>query len=90
MPTAEQMRTDYDWFSLGYDETDRPLSLDEAISRAEALRSVDKKHLYRIVPVDRDHTFFRVEVVSQERVYADFLAKMSEWVGKRLTRLTAR
>jgi hypothetical protein len=84
------MKTDYDWFSFNYEEPEKNLTLDEAIARAKVLRSADKTRIYRVVPIDSDHSAFRVEAVSQERVYADFLTRASKWASKFLTHLTAR
>jgi hypothetical protein len=85
---ALEMQTDYDLFS--YEESDQPLSLGEAISRAGALRALDKSHIYRVVPVDQSQTGFRVQIVSREQVRADFLARISAWLARRIANFSAR
>lgn len=87
MPTLEK-QTDYDLFN--YDESNEPLSLEEAMNRAASLRSADRLHVYRIIPTDTNQTGFRVQAVSQDEVYANFLSRLSAWLGKRIAGLSAR
>jgi hypothetical protein len=87
LPTLET-QTDYDLFN--YEESDQPLSLGEAMSRAATLRDVDKSRIYRIVPVDSNQSGFRVQIVSREQVYADFLSRISAWLGRRIANLSSR
>jgi hypothetical protein len=82
LPTLET-QTDYDLFD--YEDSDQPLSLEEAISRASRLRSLDKSRVYRVVPVDTSQTGFRVKAVSREEIQADFFARLYTWISRRLT-----
>jgi hypothetical protein len=87
LPTLET-QTDYDLFN--YEESDQPLSLGEAINHAATMRAADKSHVYKVIPVDRNQTGFRVQAISREQVYADFLSRISAWLGKRIANLSAR
>lgn len=87
METLES-KTDYDLFD--YENSTQPLSLDEAIKVAGALRAADKSHGFRIVPTDEKQTGFRVEAVSRERLYADFLAMISTFVNGFLAKRNPR
>jgi hypothetical protein len=87
METLES-HTEYDLFD--YENSAQPLSLDEAIKVARALRVADKSHRFRIVPTDDKETGFRVEAISQERLYADFLAMVSTFLNRFLAKRTAR
>ena len=87
MPTVmEPSHADYDQFRMDYQEPDQGITLDEAVARAVKLRSADKSHVYRVMPANDDQTTFRIEIISQERVYANFLARMSAWITRRLSR----
>jgi len=63
-----------------------PLPLDEALRKAAALRTTDKSHFHRIVPVDVNMSGFRIESVSREQAYADIVIRANELVNRFLRR----
>jgi len=77
---------DYESFSLK-DWDSRPLSLDEAVKKAENLRSLGTVGFFRIVPVDQNMTAFRVRVVTpqeaRDRLSCRFNALRSKWLSLR-------
>jgi hypothetical protein len=76
--------TDYESFTLK-DWDSEPVSLDEAIKKADALRSAGKTFC-RVVPVDPAMSGFRVEVVTpdevRERFYSRFAAFRAKWLSR--------
>ena len=77
--------TDYDLFD--YRHADEPsLTLEDAMQKAAALRKVDKTHFHRIVPTDGAMTDFRIESVSRDQVFADFVTRASDLFGRALRR----
>lgn len=85
METIES-RTDYDLFDY---ESDK-LSLGEAIKLAQSLRSVDRSHRFRIVPANNEQTSFRVEVVEQGNLYANFLGSIAGFIARATGRAVGR
>ena len=78
---------DYDLFDYRHAD-EKPLTLDEAVKKAAALRSSEKMHFHRIVPVDTTLTTFRVESVSREEAYADIRIRVANLFSKVLRRRT--
>lgn len=77
--------TDYDRFD--YEHADEPsLTLEEAIRKAAALRRADKTHFHRIMPTDGTMTSFRIDSVSRDQAYADFVARAEELFRSALRR----
>ena len=77
--------TDYDLFD--YRHADEPsLTLEDAMQKAAALRKVDKTHFHRIVPTDGTMASFRIESVSRDQAFADFVARASDLFGRALRR----
>lgn len=74
---AERMEsaTDYERFSYeNFDES--PLTLEEAVRKANILRSHDSQHVYRVVPFDDELKGFYVESASKTELYANFLSRI--------------
>jgi len=88
MPTLMESM-EYDLFDYRHSD-EVPLSLDEAMKKAAALRSSDKSHFHRIVPTDENMNGFRVESVSREQAYADVISRANEVVNRLLRRARAR
>jgi shikimate 5-dehydrogenase len=66
--------TDYDRF--GYKHFDeQPLSLEEAVKKAQDLRSRDQHNVYRVMPLDEEMMQFCVEKVGKSELYADLLSR---------------
>ena len=77
--------TDYDRFD--YRHADEPaLSLEDAIKKVAELRRADKAHFHRILPTDGNMTAFRIDSVSRDQVYADFVTRASDLFGRALRR----
>ena len=77
--------TEYDRFDYRY--ADEPaLTLEEVIRKAAKLRKTDKTHFHRIVPTDASMTHFRIESVSREQAYADFIIRASDLRNRALRR----
>ncbi len=66
--------TDYDVFDYKHIE-ERPATLQEAISKASNLRTSDKSHFHRILPVDESLSGFKVVSISKEEVMAEMASK---------------
>lgn len=80
--------TDYERFEYKhYDET--PLTLEEAVKKAQALRSGDEDSVYRVMPLDDEMTYFYVDRIAKGELYASLLSRVSEMWG-RLFSLTSR
>jgi hypothetical protein len=77
--------TDYGSFSLR-DWDAKPLSLDEAIQKANAVRSGDGRMFCRVLPTDPSMTGFRVEVLSPEQVQADFACRLASFRSRWMRR----
>jgi hypothetical protein len=84
MPTLEAQ--DYERFS--FDE--HPLTLDEAIKKANELRRKDSANFYRIEHTNEDRTAFAVTKVPVASVYADFIAKALKMMRRRTIRFQSR
>jgi hypothetical protein len=63
--------TDYDLFDFKHFD-DKPLTLEEACRKAAEMRQDAQGMVYRVTPVDREMTAFRVDAVSLDEVYASF------------------
>jgi hypothetical protein len=74
MPTLESL--DYERFSF-----DDPLTLDEAVKKAEALRRKDASSFYRVEHTNESRTTFTVKKVPKASVYADFVARALKLLG---------
>jgi hypothetical protein len=78
--------TEYESFSLR-DWDEKPLSLDEAIQKAEMIRSNRSGVICKVTPTDQSMTTFRVRVVSPEQVQAAFACRVaafrSRWLRHR-------
>ena len=66
--------TDYDRFDHKHAD-EPPLTLEEAVRKAAALRRTERSKFHRIVPTDENMASFRVESVSKDEAYAEFLAR---------------
>lgn len=77
---------DYDLFDLKTADKP-PLSLDEAVSQAAELRH-GNADFFRVVPIDLDKATFRVERVTSEKVYSDFLASIFKFCGRMMRPVT--
>ena len=71
--------TEYDRFD--YDESSPPLTLDEAIAKADTIRK-SSGFIVRVRPTDENLSGFKVDIVSKEEQYADFLERVSRWWGR--------
>lgn len=85
MPTLETV--DYARFNY---EDDAPLSLNEAVKKAAALRRKDSTNFYRVELVDEKGTAFTVKKVPAASVYADFIARVSKVMGRYFLRPLSR
>jgi uncharacterized iron-regulated membrane protein len=87
MPTLEAL--DYERFS--YDEAnENPLTLDEAVKKAKALRRKDAANFYRIKHTDEGGTSFVVTKVPVSSVYADFVAHAAKVMNRYVRRIQHR
>ena len=71
---------EYDSFDIGrYDR--RPLSLDEAIREADAMRKAEPDSVLKVMPVNASADGFYVESVDRETAEAEILAGLTaQWV----------
>jgi hypothetical protein len=80
MPALEAQ--DYERFS--YDEA--PLTLDEAVKKANDLRRKDSANFYRVEHTDDARTTFTVTKIPVSSVYADFIARVAKVMGRYVLR----
>jgi len=76
MPMLAEHVTEYDRFD--YDEPSQALTLDEALAKAESMKKCSG-YIVRVRPTDESLTGFKVETVSKEEQYVDFLDRLSSW-----------
>jgi hypothetical protein len=68
--------TDFDRFSYRHFD-EQPLTLEEAVKKSQEQKKADPLAAYRVVPTDDQMTGFRIERVSREKLYADFLKRFN-------------
>ncbi len=67
---------EYDAFDIGrYDRT--PLSLDEAIREADAMRKADADSVPRVLPANASSDSFYVESIDRETAQAEMLLRFN-------------
>jgi hypothetical protein len=83
MPTLDAL--DYERFSL---EETTPLSLDEAMEKANELRASDghRDNFYRIEYADASQLSFKVTTIPASSVYAEFTTRVAQVLARYLTR----
>ena len=76
---------EYDSFDIGR-RGRTPVSLDEAIREADAMRKTDPNSVSRVVPANANADSFYVQSVDRETAQAEILARFNA----RLTRMPAK
>ena len=80
---------EYDVFDYKHAD-EQPMTLDEAVEKAAALRKADRNHFYRIEPVDSAMSGFRVNSVTPEEVYAETASRLRALAARLLVRYRSR
>ncbi|MFZ0393300.1 MAG: hypothetical protein WCF17_11665 [Terracidiphilus sp.] len=83
MPTLEG--TDYDRFSIE-DMGQQPLTLEEAVRKAKELRQGDPTNFYRVEIADEANMTFKVKKVDASSVYAEFMGRVTNLMGRYVLR----
>lgn len=76
MPVSEYETFEYRLFE------DAPLSLEDAIKKADQLRGADATRFHRVVPTDSNMVLFHVDSVSREHLYAELLSRWSNMLNR--------
>jgi hypothetical protein len=81
--------TEYDRFRID-DLEQKALTLDEAAKKASELRKGDSKNFYRVEIADEASGTFRVKKVDTSEVYAGFLGRVANIMGRYVFRSRQR
>ncbi len=74
-------RTEYETFDYKR-AGETPLTLHEAVKKAQDLRASKMDHVHRIVPLDSDSTSFMVVSMPQDLAYAERLMKWKNAINR--------
>jgi hypothetical protein len=80
MDTLDYERFEYKHFD------EQPLSLEEAIKKAQALKAGDESSVFRVIPLDDELTGFCVEKVDKSELYTSLLSRVTKLWSKLYTR----